>query len=170
MDKDKEMEFLRALYMIQKASDLGDISLDREPDKEEGVMDMDIRYMCVNGHTFDRPIVGDRLGLSYGIPVYACPTCYTQDFEMVRMSQGLDDEECETKTRVTNVGKKIRGFMMIPFKCPLCCCEFESPISECSMFIVTCIDDVLAVRHKCPNESCGVECEIILDKDLMFVE
>jgi hypothetical protein len=37
MDKNKEMEFLRALYMIQKASDLEDISLDREPDKEAGV-------------------------------------------------------------------------------------------------------------------------------------
>ena len=36
MDKDKEVEFLRALYMIQKASDLGDISLDKEPDKGIG--------------------------------------------------------------------------------------------------------------------------------------
>lgn len=36
MDKNKEMEFLRALYMIQKASDLGDISLDRESDKGIG--------------------------------------------------------------------------------------------------------------------------------------
>ena len=37
MDKDKEVEFLRSLYMLQKASDLGDISLDKEPDKEAGV-------------------------------------------------------------------------------------------------------------------------------------
>ena len=37
MDKNKEMEFLRALYMMQKASDLGDISLDKKPDKKAGV-------------------------------------------------------------------------------------------------------------------------------------
>lgn len=37
MDKNKEMEFLRALYVIQKASDLGDISLNKELNKEAGV-------------------------------------------------------------------------------------------------------------------------------------
>lgn len=37
MDKNKEVEFLRALYMIQKASDLGDISMDKKPDKKDGV-------------------------------------------------------------------------------------------------------------------------------------
>ena len=37
MDKGKELEFLRALYMLQKASDLRDISLDKEPDKDLGV-------------------------------------------------------------------------------------------------------------------------------------
>ena len=40
MDKNKEMEFLRALYMIQKASDLGDISLDKEPNKVAGVKEI----------------------------------------------------------------------------------------------------------------------------------
>lgn len=33
MDKGKELEFLGALYMLQKASDLGDISMDEAYDK-----------------------------------------------------------------------------------------------------------------------------------------
>ena len=40
MDKDQELEFLRALYMLQKASDLGDISMDEEFDKEAGVKEI----------------------------------------------------------------------------------------------------------------------------------
>ena len=40
MDKGKELAFLRALYMMQKASDLGDISLDKEPNKVAGVKEI----------------------------------------------------------------------------------------------------------------------------------
>lgn len=36
MDKEKELKFLEALYLIQKASDLGDISIGKTPDKDIG--------------------------------------------------------------------------------------------------------------------------------------
>ena len=34
MDKEKELKFLEALYMIQKASDLGSIRSGEEPDED----------------------------------------------------------------------------------------------------------------------------------------
>ena len=34
MDKEKELKFLEALYLIQKASDLGNISMGEAPDKD----------------------------------------------------------------------------------------------------------------------------------------
>ena len=34
MDKEKELKFLEALYAIQKASDLGNISIGETPDKD----------------------------------------------------------------------------------------------------------------------------------------
>ena len=34
MDKEKELKFLEALYAIQKASDLGNISIGEAPDKD----------------------------------------------------------------------------------------------------------------------------------------
>ena len=37
MNKEKELAFLEALYEIQKASDLEDISLDEGADKEPGI-------------------------------------------------------------------------------------------------------------------------------------
>ena len=39
MNKEKELKFLEALYLIQKAAlfDFGSISLDKGPDKEPGV-------------------------------------------------------------------------------------------------------------------------------------
>lgn len=36
MGKEKELQFLEALYLIQKASDLGDISIGKTPDKDIG--------------------------------------------------------------------------------------------------------------------------------------
>ena len=36
MDKEKEFKFLEALYLIQKASDLGNISIGKTPDKGIG--------------------------------------------------------------------------------------------------------------------------------------
>lgn len=40
MDREKELKFLESLYLIQKAADLGNISLDKEPDKEPGVKEI----------------------------------------------------------------------------------------------------------------------------------
>lgn len=37
MNKEKELKFLEALYLIQKASDLGNISIGYAPDKDKGV-------------------------------------------------------------------------------------------------------------------------------------
>lgn len=37
MDREKELKFLESLYLIQKAADLGNISLGNEPNKEPGV-------------------------------------------------------------------------------------------------------------------------------------
>lgn len=138
-------------------------------------------YICVNGHTFDQPITGNIMGVYGGPAVFGCPVCHTEDFEKIPALEELEKKEPATKTCVTHLGKSIRGGMMISFKCRLCSCEFESPISECSLSIkdhaimtytVTGVDIIgaPAARHKCPAPYCGVECEVILDKEEIFEE
>lgn len=120
-------------------------------------------YICVNGHTFDEPLTGERIPwVLSGYPIYACPVCYTRDFKEYPSLDELKNLEPKSKTRVTKPGRSIQGSTMVPFKCELCSCEFESPISECSMFIMEYIHSVPTARHKCPNEFCGVECENII--------
>jgi hypothetical protein len=116
-------------------------------------------YICTNGHTFDAPLVGENLGQPLGGPVYACPVCYTRDFKEYPSLDELKNLEPKTKTRVTKPGRSIQGSTMVPFKCELCSCEFESPISECSLSIVDYIHIIPVAHHNCPNEFCGVECE-----------
>lgn len=138
-------------------------------------------YMCVNGHTFNQPLTGSKGGPLDPTIVYGCPTCYTEDFEKIPAIQELKNREPNTKTCVTHLGKGIRGDMMISFKCRLCSCEFESPISECSLsvrdsaianYTLTGVDLISApvANHKCPAPYCGVECEVILDKEEIFEE
>ena len=138
-------------------------------------------YICVNGHTFNQPLTGNKGGPLDRDIVYGCPTCYTEDFEKIPAIQELKNREPNTKTLVTHLGKSIRGGMMISFKCRLCSCEFESPISECSLSIrdnavlnytITGVDFLSspAAHHKCPSPYCGVECEVILNKQDIFEE
>ena len=117
-------------------------------------------YICVNGHTFDEPLVGENLAMPLGGPVYACPVCYTREFKEYPSLDELKNLESKTKTRVTKPGRAIQGSTMVPFKCELCSCEFESPISECNLAIVyRNYYNFQVAHHKCPNEFCGVECE-----------
>lgn len=120
---------------------------------------MNPNYICTNGHTFDAPLVGENLGQPLGGPVYACPVCYTRDFKEYPSLDELKNLESKTKTRVTKPGRSIQGSTMLHFKCELCACEFESPISECDLAVVYCDYNIQVARHKCPNEFCGVECE-----------
>ena len=116
-------------------------------------------YICENGHTFDEPVAGERiLGFLSGYPIYACPVCYTRNFKQYPSLDELKNLDTKTKTRVTKPGRAIQGSTMVQFKCELCSCEFESPISECNLAIVFGnYDDFQVARHKCP--CCGVECE-----------
>ena len=117
-------------------------------------------YICTNGHTFDEPLVGENLGMPLGGPVYACPVCYTRDFKKYPSLDELKNLEPKTKTRVTKPGRVIQGSTMVHFKCELCSCEFESPISACNLAIVyRNYYNFQVAHHKCPNEFCGVECE-----------
>ena len=120
-------------------------------------------YICTNGHTFDKPLVGESPGWPLRGPVHACPVCYTQDFRLYPSLDELKELDSMPKTRVTKPGRAIQGSTMIQFKCELCSCEFESPISECALSIIEYIHSVPAARHNCPNEFCGVECENILE-------
>lgn len=141
---------------------------------------MNPTYICVNGHTFDQPVVGDKMGVFDSPAVYGCPTCYTEDFEKIPAIQELKNREPNTKTCVTRLGNSIRGDMMVSFKCRLCSCEFESPISECSLSMtdnailhtVTGVNifSTLAAHHKCPSPYCGMECEVTLNKEEIFEE
>ena len=116
-------------------------------------------YICTNGHTFDEPLVGENLGMPLGYPIYACPVCYTRDLKEYPSLDELKSLESKSKTRVIKLGRAIQGSTMVHFKCELCSCEFESPISECSLSIVDYLHSIPVARHKCPNEFCGVECE-----------
>ena len=127
-------------------------------------------YVCVNGHSFDQPLTGLKNGLFNQEVVYACPSCYTRDLKKLPTFQELKDLENTTKTRVTKPGRPIAGSTMIPFKCGVCSCEFESPVSECSLFIVEYVHATPAVIHKCPAPFCGAECEVILDNKNIFTE
>lgn len=138
-------------------------------------------YICVNGHTFDQPMAGNIMVYMEGGPaVFGCPVCHTEDFEKIPTLEELEKKEPATKTCVTHLGKSIRGDMMISFKCRLCACEFESPISECSLSMtdnavlhtVTGVNilSTLAAHHKCPSPYCGVECEVTLNKEEIFEE
>ena len=126
-------------------------------------------YICVNGHTFDEPVTGERiLGVLSGYPIYACPVCYTRNFKKYPSLDELKDLASKTKTRVTKPGRAIQGSTMVHFKCELCSCEFESPISECDLSIIDYIHSVPAASHKCPNEFCGVECDKIMGNLIIF--
>lgn len=122
-------------------------------------------YICANGHTFDEPLIGEKLDHSHFHRIMACPVCHTRDFKEYPSLDELRSLESKTKTRVTKPGWAIQGSTMVHFKCELCSCEFESPISECSMLFImqyihsVPIHGVPTARHKCPNEFCGVECE-----------
>ena len=133
---------------------------------------MNPNYICANGHTFDEPLIGEKLDHSPFHRVLACPVCYTRDFKRYQFIP-LDepkDLEPKSKTRVTKPGRPIAGSTMIPFKCGVCSCEFESPVSECSLFIVEYVHATPAVIHKCPAPFCGAECEVILDNKNIFTE
>lgn len=139
-------------------------------------------YVCINGHTFARPLVSDKMGvLDSPSIVYGCPECYTANFEKIPTLEELEEKEPTAKTYVTRLGKSIRGGMMISFKCHLCACEFESPISECSLSIngaaimhytVTGVKFTSSpvANHKCPAPYCGVECEVVLNEEDIFEE
>lgn len=122
-------------------------------------------YICTNGHTFDEPLVGESPGWTIRHPVHACPVCYTQDFRRYPSLDELKELDSMPKTRVTKPGLAIQGSTMVQFKCELCSCEFESPISECSLSIVDYLRSIPVALHNCPNKFCGVECEKLI-KDL----
>ena len=124
-------------------------------------------YICINGHTFDKPL-GNKLGVLYGGPAYACPVCYTSDFKQYQSLDELKDLESKAKTVVTKPGRVIKGSTMVHFECDLCSCEFESPISECALAVVYYKHDIPVVRHKCPNKFCGVECQASIDNLCIF--
>ena len=125
-------------------------------------------YICINGHTFDEPLVGEKLGISYGYPTYACPMCYTMIFKQYSLPDELKDLKSKAKTVVTKPGRVIKGSTMVHFECDLCSCEFESPISECALAVVYYKHDIPVVRHKCPNKFCGVECQASIDNLCIF--
>ena len=117
-------------------------------------------YICVNGYTFDAPLVVENLNVFSHDLVRICPVCGTGGFKRYPSLDELKDLASKTKTRVTKPGRAIQGSTMVHFKCELCDCEFESPISECNLAIVFGnYDDFQVAHHKCPNEFCGVECE-----------
>ena len=122
-------------------------------------------YICTNGHTFDEPLVVENLNVFSPDLVRICPVCGTGGFKRYPSLDELKDLASKPKTRVIKPGRVIQGSIMIHFKCELCFCEFESPISECSMLFImqyihsVPIHSVPTARHKCPNEFCGVECE-----------
>lgn len=122
-------------------------------------------YICANGHTFNEPLFGENPGWPLfdkplGGPLHACPVCYTQDCRRYPSLDELKELDSMPKTRVTKPGRAIQGSTMVQFKCELCSCEFESPISECNLAIVFGnYDDFQVAHHNCPNEFCGVECE-----------
>ena len=118
------------------------------------------KYICTNGHTFDEPLFGESPGWPLRGPVDACPVCNTQDFRRCPSLDELKKLKPKPKTRVIKPGRAIQGSTMVQFKCELCSCEFESPISECNLAIVFGnYDDFQVAHHNCPNEFCGVECE-----------
>lgn len=134
------------------------VRLHRTMIKKE-VSNMKPNYICVNGHKFNEPLFGESPGWPLRGPVHACPVCYTQDFRRYPSLDELKKLEPKPKTRVTKPGRAIQGSTMVQFKCELCSCEFESPISECSLSIVDYIHIIPVANHKCPNKFCGVECE-----------
>ena len=125
-------------------------------------------HICINGHTFDEPLVGENIDGPLGDPVYACPMCYTRIFKEYSLPDELKDLESKDKTVVTKPGRVIKGSTMVHFKCGLCSCEFESPIFECSLSIVDYLYSIPVARHKCPNKFCGVECEASMDGLFIF--
>ena len=126
-------------------------------------------YICVNGHTFDEPLIGERLDHSPFHRIMACPVCHTRDFKEYPSLDEQKNLEPKSKTRVTKPGRAIQGSTMVHFKCELCACEFESPISECNLAIVFGnYDDFQVAHHKCPNGFCGVECEESIEGSNIF--
>lgn len=121
---------------------------------------MKLNYICTNGHAFDKPLFGESPGWPLRGPVHSCPVCNTQDFRRYQSLDELKKLKPKPKTLVTKPGRAIQGSTMVQFKCGLCSCEFESPISECNLAIVFGnYDDFQVAHHNCPNEFCGVECE-----------
>ncbi len=129
---------------------------------------MQPKYICVNGHTFDTPLVGENLNIFSPDILRACPVCGTGGFKRYPSLDELKDLESKPKTRVIKPGRAIQGATIIQFKCELCSCEFESPISECSLSIINYLHSIPVAHHKCPNEFCAVECEASIDGSCIF--